>query len=382
MVVYSGTGNVMSKLVQIQWGYLSGTRLRHAGSNARLGHHGRDIRESYAKLTLDDGATGFGQCWITPQVAESLAGKELDELITLEKGVSDAARAIDFALWDVLARRAGQPVYALLNPALTVPYRVRCYDTSLYMDDLHLRDDDEAAALVASHARQGYEHGHRAFKIKVGRGAMHMPLEAGNRRDIAVIRAVREAVSADCTLMIDANNGYNFNIIKQVLADTADCHLYWIEEAFHEDAVLYQHLRQWMKDTGLKVLIADGEGHAAPQLMEWARDKIVDVMQYDIRQYGFSRWLEVARQLDAWGVLSAPHNYGSAFGEYATCHLAAAIQHFAFVESDVIHMDGLDGAGYRLKEGVIELPDSPGFGLTLDETALTDGFSVGDNVAR
>lgn len=368
----------MSKLVKIQWGYLSGTRLRHAGSNARLGNHGRDIRESYVKLTLHDGSTGFGQCWLTSQVAESLIGKALDELITLEKGVSDGARAIDFALWDLLARRAGKPVYALLNPSLPVPYRVRCYDTSLYMDDLHLSDDDEAAALVASHAQQGYERGHRAFKIKVGRGAMHMPLEAGNRRDIAIIRDVREAVSVDCTLMIDANNGYNFNISKQVLAETADCNLYWIEEAFHEDAVLYQHLHQWMNDTGLKVLIADGEGHAAPPLMDWARDKIVDVIQYDIRQYGFSRWLEFARQLDVWGVLAAPHNYGSAFGEYVTCHLAGAIQHFAFVESDVIHMNGLDGSGYRLKDGMIEIPDSPGFGLTLDETALTDGFSVGE----
>lgn len=367
----------MSKVVKIQWGYLSGTRLRHAGSNARLGEHGRDIRESFVKLTLDDGSTGFGQSWLTPQVAENLLGKALGELITLEKGVSDEAYAIEFALWDLLGQRAGKPVYALLNPALTGPYRVRCYDTSLYIDDLHLSDDDEAAALVAVHARQGYERGHRAFKIKVGRGAMHMPLEVGIRRDIAVIRAVREAVGTDCPVMIDANNGYNFNITKQVLAETADCNLYWLEEAFHEDSVLYQHLRLWMNETGLKVLIADGEGHAAPQLMDWARDKIVDVIQYDTRQYGFTRWLEFARQLDAWGTLAAPHNYGSAFGEYATCHLAAAIQHFAFVESDVIQMNGLDGSGYRLQDGMIEVPATPGFGLTLDETALTDGFSVG-----
>jgi L-rhamnonate dehydratase len=366
----------MSKLVKIQWGYLAGTRLRHAGSNARLGEHGRAIRESYAKLTFEDGSTGFGQSWLTPLVAERLVGKTLDELITLENGVSDEARALDFALWDVLAKRANKPVYALLNPTLTTPFRVRCYDTSLYIDDLHLSDDAEAAALVASHARQGYERGHRAFKIKVGRGAMHMPLEAGNRRDIAVIQAVREAVGADCTVMIDANNGYNFNIARQVLAATADCNLYWLEEAFHEDAVLYQHLRQWLNDSGLKVLIADGEGYAAPQLMDWARDKIVDVIQSDIRQYGFSRWLEFARQLDAWGVLSAPHNYGSAFGEYATGHLAAAITHFAFVESDVIQMDGLEAAGYQVKDGMLEIPDTPGFGLTLDETALTDGFSI------
>jgi L-rhamnonate dehydratase len=381
----------MSKIVKIQWGYLTGKRLRHAGSNARLGEHGRDIRESYAKITLDDGVTGFGYSRINPQQAESLLGKSLDELITLENGVSEQFRFLDFALWDVFACREGKPLYALLNPTLDgrkmftgetglapteTYFRVPCYDTSLYIDDLHLNDDNAAAELVAGHARQGYERGHRAFKIKVGRGAMHIPLEAGNRRDIAVIRAVRAAVGADCKVMIDANNGYNFNISKYVLSETADCNLYWLEEAFHEDNVLYKHLHQWMDDTGLTVLLADGEGHAAPDLMAWARDKIVDVVQYDIRQYGFSRWLEFARQLDAWGVLSAPHNYGSAFGEYASCHLAAAIQHFAFVESDVIHMDGLDAAGYALDNGMIQIPDSPGFGLTLDESALMDGFTV------
>ena len=36
-----------------------------------------------------------------------------------------------------------------------------------------------------------------------------------------MIRAVREAVGGDCPLMIDANNGYNLNLTKRVLAETA-----------------------------------------------------------------------------------------------------------------------------------------------------------------
>ena len=62
-------------------------------------------------------------------------------------------------------------------------FRARCYDTSLYIDDLHLADDNEAAALIASEALEGKARGHKAYKIKVGRGAMHMPLEQGTHRD-------------------------------------------------------------------------------------------------------------------------------------------------------------------------------------------------------
>ena len=56
-------------------------------------------------------------------------------------------------------------------------FRAPCYDTSLYIDDLHLEDDGEAATLIASEAMEGAGRGHTAFKIKVGRGAMHMPLK-------------------------------------------------------------------------------------------------------------------------------------------------------------------------------------------------------------
>ena len=50
-----------------------------------------------------------------------------------------------------------------------------------------------------------------------------MELEKGTRRDIAIIRAVRKAVGPDCPIMIDANNGYNLNLAKRVLDETADC---------------------------------------------------------------------------------------------------------------------------------------------------------------
>ena len=108
------------------------------------------------------------------------------------------------------------------------------------MNDLGIASDEAGAALIAEHARAGYELNHRSFKIKVGRGARHMPLEAGTRRDIAVIRAVRAAVGPEATILIDANNGYNLNIARRVLAETADCNVFWLEEAFHEDPELYE----------------------------------------------------------------------------------------------------------------------------------------------
>ena len=272
---------------------------------------------------------GGGASRVTREQAANLVGSRLSDVFVAGKGASRAGLPLEFPLWDLAGKRAGEPVYALAAATVEVtpatPFRVRCYDTSLYFDDLHLETEQEAAALIAAEAREGYARGHRAFKIKVGRGARHMELAAGLRRDIAVVRAVREAVGEHATLMMDANNGYNLNLAKQLLQTTAEAGVFWLEEAFHEDDVLYRDLQAWLRAEGLSTLIADGEGLASPRLPEMARQRLVNVVQYDIFSYGFTRWLELGARLDRWGARTAPHHYGGHYGNYASGHLASAI---------------------------------------------------------
>ena len=238
---------------------------------------------------------------------------------------------------------------------------------SLYIDALPLTDDAAAAALLASEAREGWERGHRAFKIKVGRGARHMALEEGTVRDIAVIRAVRDAVGPDAALLIDANNGWNLNLTRRVLDETAHCGIHWLEEPFHEDPVLYRDLRDWMRVRGYSTLIADGEGDAASNLVNWAREGLVDVIQYDIFGYGALRWLALGREIAETAICTAPHHYGAHLGNFITGHLAPALPRFEFVEWDEVHTPGIDASGYAIEEGSVTIPDTPGFGLALDE---------------
>ena len=375
----------MFTLARIEVGYLDGRRPRHAGRNARLDDHGVDIRVPMARVIADDGSIGVGTVRATREQLDALIGTDLSSAVDPAHGVREELRPIEFPILDLIARREGIPVYRLLanSPDVSAvsPLQVPCYDTSLYFDDLHLEDHGEAAALIASEAREGLERGHRAFKIKVGRGARHMSLEEGTRRDILIVRAVREVVGPDSRLMLDANNGYNLNLARHVLSETADCNIYWLEEAFYEDGVLYRDLKEWMEREGLHVLIADGEGDASPRLLDWARDGLIDVVQYDIISHGISRWLETGRQLDAWGVATAPHHYGTIYGNYAACHLAPALQNFAFAEWDEGTINGIRAEGYTIRDGSVEVPDAPGFGLELDEDAFVHavtsaGFSL------
>lgn len=362
-----------ARIASIEWGTLTGRRPRLAGYNARKrDDHGWEASIPLARLTTADGSAGFGLSNLTSQQAELFLGSSLNDLVTVEKGVDPGAFAIEGPLWDLLGQGTGRPVYQILadraGRKVTEPLRVPCYDTTLLIDDLHLSTDEEGAALIASEARFGYENGHRAFKIKVGRGARHMPLEEGNRRDIAVVRAVRAAVGPGSAILIDANNGYTLNIAKHILSETSDCNIFWIEEAFHEDDELYEDLHTWISREGLSVLIADGEGAASPHLLDYARRGIVDVVQYDIFSYGITKWLQTAPKLDAWNVRTAPHHYGRHLGNFVSGHLASAVEHFAFVEWDELTTPGLDTSAYSVKDGYVRLPDAPGFGLKLDES--------------
>ena len=371
-------------ITRIEWAQLIGKRPRKAGCNSQKGVHGVTVTPGIARVTTDNGASGFGWSRVTQKQAESFLELQLSEAFKLERGVDERFHAIEYPIWDLAGQLARKPVYALLGgrPDDDGIFRAPCYDTSLYIDDLHIENDDKAAALIASEALEGAGRGHTAFKIKVGRGAMHMPLEKGTDRDIRVIHAVREAVGLDATILIDANNGYNLNLAKQVLAETAEAKVYWMEEAFHENAILYGKLREWLDVEGLETRIADGEGSASPHLIDWAQAGLIDIVQYDIFRPGFTRWVDLGPQLDELNVGTAPHHYGGHYGNYAASHLAAKVGHFEFVEWDEASTPGLDASEYSISKGHVNVPNTPGFGLKLDEeiyaqAVASDGFVVG-----
>jgi L-rhamnonate dehydratase len=373
---------MITAIDRVEWGTLEAKRPRPAGCNARLGAHGDTIRMPIVRLSTRDGASGFGIGRLDPERADHLLGLPFESLFSERSGVIDPQwQPLESALWDLAGMRKGLPVYALAaqitRQSIPENLSVPCYDTSLYFDDLHLETNEDGAQFLAEEAWEGYQRGQRAFKLKVGRGARHMPLREGTERDIAVIRAVRGVVGPEAPLMLDANNGYNLNIAKHVLTETADCRIYWLEEAFHEDAVLYRDLKEWMAQYGLEVFIADGEGEASPSLLEMARQGLVNAVQYDILGYGLTRWLELAPRLAEMGTLAAPHHYGSLYGNYCSCHLAGALQSFALAEWDEASSPGLDGSSYRIENGRVLVPALPGFGLRLVEEEFRRAVKTG-----
>ncbi|WP_438347781.1 enolase C-terminal domain-like protein [Paenibacillus sp. FA6] len=352
----------IEKIEQVQ---MKGERPRVAGCNARLGVHGKEVSFPLVRITIG-GISGYSWSRVSREEAKALIGTPVGEIFCEEQWIQNRFQSIQFPLFEWLAIVRGIPVYQLLS-GQTAPLNVACYDTSLYFDDLHLRSEADAVKLLQEEAMQGYDKGFRGFKIKVGRGAMHMDLIEGTKRDIAIVNGIREVVGSECNISIDANNGYNLNLTKHVLKETKQSNLLWIEEAFHEDDQLYRNLKAWLVEENINVLITDGEGWAAEPIVEWAEQGLIDAIQYDLKDYGIVNWLKLAKRLANSSVKAAPHNYGGFYGNFASAQVYPAIEGFMFVEWDEAQIAGIDTSGYTIKDGKISIPSTPGFGLHIDE---------------
>ena len=169
------------------------------------------------------------------------------------------------------------------------------------------------------------------------------------------------------------------------LERTADLRIEWLEEPFHEDAVLLEALKQWITDAGLGVALADCEGSSVQNAVRLAQRGLLDVIQCDILGATFGGWLELGAALDKLGIASAPHHFGLHLGNYVTGHLAGALTGLRYIEWDETRAPGIFPCGYTFQDGRLQLSEEPGFGIELDEEQFrravrATGFDVGNAV--
>lgn len=144
------------------------------------------------------------------------------------KGMAiEAISAIDIALWDIMGKAVGQPVYNLLGGRTRD--RIRAYASSLYATE----DLDALAAEAQSYLDQGFT----AMKQRFGYGP-RAGLE-GMRRNLELIRTVREVIGPNIELAADAYMGWNVSYAIRMIKmlEDAGMNLAWVEEPVMPDDI-------------------------------------------------------------------------------------------------------------------------------------------------
>lgn len=102
-------------------------------------------------------------------------------------------------------------------------------------------------------------------------------------------------------------------------------------------------------------------------LLALGREKLLDVLLMDVSAMGFTAWRTLMPELQAAGVLGSPHAWGEPLKTLYAAQLAGGLGNVNIVEGVPGATEGVDATAYALKDGVLTLPEQPGFGLELAE---------------
>lgn len=345
----------------------------------------------FVRVAAADGAWGWGEVFcnfpavgaehrarlIRDLVAPMLAGAPSDDPSGIWRALGKRLRrmaiqagepgpmaqvisAIDQALWDMRARRAGQPLWRVLAsaagtsgaPGSAATGKVRLYASGI--------GPDKVAETALAKRAEGYS----AFKFKVG---------FDPARDIANFREIRDALGPDARIMVDANQAWAPDIAPERVAALEPFHPYWVEEPMAAD----ESLEDWRRlARGTTLALAAGENIRGQTDFEAAVDNgHLRFIQPDVGKWGgLTGCLAVARYAQIAGLTFCPHWLGGGVGLAASMHLRAALGPAGMVEVDAnpnplreLVCSPSHAAG---EDGWIPLPDAPGIGIDPDLAAL------------
>lgn len=338
------------------------------------------------EVSTDAGITGWGECYgpaavnktiVETQYRQRLIGRDpfdvevvWEDLYNRVKdygltGMTIAALSgVDIALWDIIGRVTGKPIHKLIGGAHRT--EVQAYATGLYFIDMD-RLVEEAVEEAEGYARQGF----RAIKMKIGLG--------DPRKDLARVKAVRDAIGPDIQLAVDANHCFTVPQAIRLGRAMEPLDLMWFEEPISpEDHDGYVEVTR-----ALDMAVAGGEN----DFTRWGfRDviarKAMDIVQPDVcGAGGISECRKIAAMASAHGVECVPHAWGSAIGLAATLQFIAALPDMPQAFRPIPPMLEFEQTPNPLRDelakepivqhhGIVRIPDGPGLGIEVDRAAL------------
>lgn len=308
-------------------------------------HRARVLASCVAPILLE-------QAWDSPADAFAALTRRL-HVLGIQSGepgtIAQAIAGADIALWDLLAKRLGRPLWQLLGGSP----RVQVYASGI--------NPTQPEVLAAAKRAEGF----RAFKLKVGFGA---------QRDLANLRAMRDLLGPDADLMVDANQAWSPEEAGDMARRIAEFDLGWLEEPIRADHAL----AQWeLLARASPIPLAAGENmRGEDEFRAAAASGAFAVLQPDIGKWGgFSGCQLVARQALAAGRRFCPHWLGGGIGLVASMHLKAGVGGTGYVEVDANANPLRDLLAPRLPaihEGTVTLSEAPGLGVAPDVDQLRE----------
>lgn len=332
------------------------------------------------KLEDEDGVTGWGEAWcnfplggashranlicntLAPMIERETIQHPSDPLLLLTDKVrvltiqtgeegpfAQSIAAIDQAMWNLVSRRLGQPLWRVLGGVRD--------NVPVYASGINPIRPEQTVARVQ-------QEGFSAFKLKVGFDGV---------QDIRNLAAIRDLIGMDAPLMADANQAWSVDVARARAKAMEQFKLDWLEEPLLADSPE----ASWRDlDSHCSIPLAGGENIRRLDGFENViASGIFDILQPDLAKWGgISGCLLVARTALRHGLRFCPHYLGGGVGLLASAHLLAASGGDGLLEVDINEnplRTQIFGERLNVRKGRLILPDAPGIGLDPDPIALS-----------
>ncbi len=338
----------------------------------------------YVKVETDQGISGIGEAYsvgpdeATVKVIEDyklwLVGQDPRNIQYLWDLMYNTTRfpggsitgaaisGIEHALWDIAGKAAGLPVWALLGGR--VRNKVRTYQSI---------GGSTAEEAAANAVRLVDKYGYTAVKMSPHNpGDNAMPYNQVTRIAGQRVRAVREAVGPDVDIGVDIHARY-FEVQRaiRVAKEIEPYYPFWLEEPLRPEN--FDAMKKLADHVNIP--LASGEcNYTKYEFRDLINIQALDIIQPDICVCGgIMEMKKIAAMAEAQYMVVAPHNPMSPLATAVNVHFAASTPNFLILE-----YRAPDAGAYRdvlkeplmVKDGYLEIPNKPGWGVELNEEAF------------
>ncbi|MBW1961182.1 MAG: mandelate racemase/muconate lactonizing enzyme family protein [Deltaproteobacteria bacterium] len=331
------------------------------------------------RVVTDEGITGVGGTsghlagTVDSQVTPYLIGEDpfaTERLARIYRNAGSGIWCIDMALWDIIGKAAGLPLYKLWGHYHD---RIPAYASAVEVGT------PESRAELALHYK---ELGFKAMKLRLHNEKM--------KDDLALLDACKKATKGQMDFMVDANQATNlpspepgvrwdYQRALKMARELESRGVIWLEEPLGRYD--FDNLIRLREAT--EIYIAGGEKNQKLHEFRWLiENRVYDIIQPDpAMSEGVSQLRKVAALAEMYQILLIPHHGLSGIGLSAALHLAATFPNLTWLEMiyepktrtlESYQMLGgiLESRIWIDKEGFVAPPDGPGLGVIINERTI------------
>ena len=335
----------------------------------------------FVKIYTDEGITGVGEGTLeykekaltgaVEHIKDCLVGKDPRDV---EKHAHDIYRdaywrggpvlmsalsAAECAMWDILGKSLGVPVYRLLGGKIND--RVRIYVNGWF-------SGAKTPAQFAEKAKEAVRRGVTAMKWDPF-GKSYLEISGHDlTKALECIGAVRDAVGDGVDLLIEGHGRFNVPTGIKIAKEIEQFKPLFFEEPVPPDNL---EARKAVRDKS-PVAIAAGERlYTLKSFKDLFEMRAADYIQPDISHAGgIMEFKKIAAAAEAYYIPFAPHNPSGPVANAATLQIAACTANFSLLEimySDVTWRKFVTDESLEYSDGYIKIPDRPGIGIEINE---------------